>query len=68
MKLLILIIAVTLTGCATPPKWLAAHYNNQDPCQRDPYISYCGASHSTYIYATPNNSANGPRVGYIRNK
>jgi hypothetical protein len=48
MKIIILLVAVALTGCASPPQWLADHYNSQDLCQsrnwpmgREP--SYCGA-------------------------
>jgi starvation-inducible outer membrane lipoprotein len=62
MKTLILILALTLVGCATPPKWLAAHYNNQDPCQRDPYLQYCGASNGRAIIYDINNA----RIGHIQ--
>ena len=34
MKLILtLITGLFLTGCATPPQWLANHYDSQDPCQ-----------------------------------
>ena len=49
MKPLIIILALTLGGCATPPKWLATMYDNQDPCQKDPYLQYCGAAGSVQV-------------------
>jgi len=36
VKALGLIILAMLSGCAT-------FYDNQDPCQSEPYPSYCGA-------------------------
>lgn len=48
MKTLILALAVLLTGCATPPQWLANMYDSNDPCQRvelieqGKYPSWCG--------------------------
>jgi len=33
MKLIILAVTVILTGCATPPQWLANHFDRQDSCQ-----------------------------------
>ena len=75
MKILILFVAVTLTGCAgNPPKFLADFYDAQDPCQLqnirgttlDQKVqnmpSWCGSSGKrTYIY---NNQ--GARLGYIK--
>ena len=29
----ILLICLMLTGCATPPQWLATMYDSNDPCQ-----------------------------------
>jgi len=41
MKVLILVISMlSLSGCA-------AYFDAQDPCQRQPYPSFCGASMST---------------------
>lgn len=56
MKILLMAICLTLTACAQPPKFLAAMYNNNDPCQRveliktGQYPSFCGASSGkTYV-------------------
>ena len=76
MKILVFLVAVTLTGCAgTPPKFLADFYDSQDPCQLqnirgttlDEKVanmpSWCGASSGRkYIY---NNQ--GRQVGYTKN-
>lgn len=50
-----------LSGCASPPQWLADHYNSQDLCQsrnwpmgREP--SYCGAG----AYSRPAVTITGP--------
>jgi starvation-inducible outer membrane lipoprotein len=32
MKLLIIALAASLTACATPPSWLANHYDRADIC------------------------------------
>lgn len=68
MKILIAVIAVGLTACATPPQWISNYYNSQDPCQsvgRAPNTappSWCGASRSrTNIY-----NSNGNFIGYTR--
>jgi len=53
MKYIFIIIALALTGCAQPPKFLADMYDNNDPCQRidliktGQYPSYCGAGKGT---------------------
>lgn len=69
MKNIILITALLLTGCATPPRWLAHMYDSQDPCQVKNYggdwskiPSYCGSTNNR-IYIYDNNSA---RIGYIK--
>jgi starvation-inducible outer membrane lipoprotein len=57
MKNLIVILSVVLTGCASPPTWLANYYNSQDKCQNYyqvpnyQYPNYCGASKGT-VYIT----------------
>ena len=71
MKLLILFVILTLTGCATPPSFLAAMYDNADMCQRKNYTGtqpgYCGAADSrTYYYVTRNNSPLGEQAGYAK--
>lgn len=45
-------ITTLLSGCATPPQWLAEHYNSQDPCQARGRANYtlpqfCGAAGAT---------------------
>ena len=40
MKFILAIVTVCLTGCAT-------FYDSQDPCQREPYPSFCGAGNLT---------------------
>jgi len=67
MKILILLVAVGLSGCATPFQMYAHYLNTQDPCQRQNnggvYPEWCGAGGGkTYIY---NNQ--GARVGYTKN-
>ena len=66
-------ITVLLTGCATPPRWLAAHYNSQDMCQQrnnpDRQLpSFCGAGSAgrTTVYATPTGNPIGREVGYTK--
>lgn len=49
MKILMVFIAVTLTGCATPPRFLAAIYDGADRCQRDVNLSWCGAGSGTTL-------------------
>lgn len=41
-------ITITLSGCATPPPWLAHYFDSQDPCQSRgeahyKYPNFCGA-------------------------
>jgi hypothetical protein len=51
--ILMAVIVVNLTGCATPPRFLAAMYDNNDPCQQThliktgEYPSFCGAGSGT---------------------
>ena len=52
MKTILVVLALTLTGCAQPPRWLANMYDNNDPCQSKgvanyQYPSFCGASAGT---------------------
>lgn len=57
MKLLIVILTLALTACATPPQFLANHYNKQDPCQHYgkvdnyqlPDYCYKNYSYNTYV-------------------
>lgn len=75
------LITLALTGCATPPQWLAAVYDNNDMCQfqnvpgrtnnekvlNQP--SYCGAgAKRQYIYATPRNQPLGAPTGYVNSR
>lgn len=69
MKLTALLLSLTLVGCAVPPRWLAAHYNSQDPCQSAKTMpDWCGAGGSgrATIYSTPNGNPVGAPVGYIK--
>lgn len=69
MKTVALLLSLTLVGCATPPRWLASHYNSQDPCQNVKTMpDWCGAGSSgrATIYATPYGSPIGAPVGYIK--
>lgn len=82
MKTAILVLSLTLAGCAgKPPSLLAAMYNNNDPCQlqnlkgttMDEKVanmpSFCGASgNRQYIYSTPKNQAVGAPVGYVKTR
>lgn len=70
MKTIIVLAAILLTGCATPPAFLANHYNNMDPCQAHrperaqgyQRPNWCGASNDrVYLY----NNAGQP-LGYIK--
>jgi len=53
--ILMAVILLNLTACATPPQWLANYYNNNDPCQSRgqenyQYPSWCGVgSGRTYV-------------------
>lgn len=73
MKSLVSIILVAaLTGCATPPRFLAASFNSGDVCQnyrKDPtwqLPSYCGSGNRTTIYSTPHGAPLGYPVGYVK--
>lgn len=67
MKTAILILSLTLVGCATPPQWLASYYNNQDPCQNvNNQPNWCGGGSRTYIYTTPHQQPLGIQSGYIK--
>lgn len=67
--IIVILMLLLLSGCATPPQWLANHFDSQDPCQRYPHPSWCGASSGrTVIYSTPNNQPLGARIGYTKQK
>lgn len=71
MKTLMAItITVAITGCASPPRWLATHFDNMDPCQRvNAQPSWCGASAGrTVIYSTPHQQPLGAQIGYTKNR
>ncbi len=63
-----IILSMTLlTGCATPPQWLANHYNSLDPCQRDTMPSWCGSTNGRMtIYTTPYGQPLGAPTGYVQ--
>jgi len=73
MKYILVVIALSLTGCATPPRWLASHFDSLDPCQikdwRDPQPKFCGASAGrTTIYSTPQGQPLGAPIGYTKSR
>ena len=71
MKILMaVILAITLTGCASPPRWLAAHFDAMDPCQNvNAMPQWCGAaSGRTVIYSTPHQGPLGAQIGYTKNR
>ena len=39
MKLFLIVVVVCLSGCSS----IADYYDSQDPCQQQPYPSFCGA-------------------------
>jgi len=39
MKMIMLALAVVLSGCATPPQWLANHFDRGDICQTREFAS-----------------------------
>ena len=53
MKIILMAVILALTGCASPPRFLAAMYDNNDPCQQThliktgEYPSFCGAGSGT---------------------
>lgn len=71
IKFILILIAVLLTGCATPPQFLAEMYDRNDPCQTRAELGrpagyqrpdWCGAaSGRRYIYNNQNQ-----RIGYVR--
>lgn len=69
-RVTIVLVALTLTACATPPRWVSAMYNNQDACQVKNPPSYCGSgsSNRATIYTTPHQQPIGYSAGYIRTK
>lgn len=71
---LLTITCCILGGCGTygEPLFLAAIYDNNDPCQRQNWVNgqqprYCGAGSSrTYIYTTPHQAPIGTQSGYLK--
>lgn len=51
--ILITVIVLNLTACATPPRFLAQMYDNNDPCQQThliktgQYPNWCGSGSGT---------------------
>ena len=64
------ILILSLTGCASPPRWLAAHFDAMDPCQNPKSMpTWCGASAGrTLIYSTPHQQPLGAQIGYTKNR
>jgi len=71
MKYRLVLSVLLLTGCATPPAWLASYFDHGDPCQTRPELArppgyqmpnWCGAALGRRsIYNTADQ-----RVGYIK--
>lgn len=71
MRTLILLTAILLTGCATPPAWVADMYDRNDPCQARAELgrpagyerpNWCGsAGNRVTIYNTKRQA-----IGYIK--
>lgn len=77
-KISLLVLVLLLTGCATPPQWLANTYDRNDPCQTGQFSeaerlrlgravgyqmpSWCGAS-SGRVYIYNNGNV---QQGYIK--
>lgn len=57
-----LLLALAVSGCATPPQFLADMYNRADPCQRPPYADFCGASSGRVTIYSPQGNA----IGYVK--
>lgn len=73
MKYLLIIPIIFITGCATPPRWLAAHYDSMDRCQvqnwQQVQPKYCGSSAGrTTIYSTPQGQPLGAPIGYTQSR
>lgn len=61
-NMVLILISVVLTACATPPQWVSDYFNAQDPCQKTQTPGYCGAGNNRiWVYNT-----NNQRAGYIR--
>ena len=52
MKILIVALTLSLTGCGTygEPLLLARMFDRNDPCQREPSPQWCGASAGVTVY------------------
>lgn len=67
MKFVIVALTLILTGCATPPQWLADMYDSNDRCQNYYKVpnyqspSYCGAGGGR-AYTTRDYYSNRPLV------
>ena len=57
MKLFLTVVVVCLSGCSS----IADYYDSQDPCQQQPYPSFCGSSKRILIY-----DSSGTVTGYIK--
>ena len=56
--LILVVVLLSLTGCSS----IANYYDSQDPCQQQPYPSWCGASDKRIVIY---NTRNEP-VGYTK--
>ena len=75
-----LALALLLTGCATPPPFLANYYDSRDPCQSQEFSKFDGTRLKPAGYSTKDfpdwcgassgrkriTNAHGQTLGYIR--
>ena len=73
MKILIaLLILSSLSGCATPPRFIANYYNSQDPCQsygkpqgwQRP--DWCYTNNNSYLVTTQRLGPGAARITVIK--
>ena len=79
-KLLCMCAVIMLSGCATPPPFLANHYDRKDPCQTQEFSKHDGSRLKPEGYAVKDfpawcgahrgrtriTNTHGQTVGYIR--
>lgn len=79
MKILFLAMILSLTGCATPPSWLANHFDRGDICQTREFADNgarlkpqnyqqpqgCGSTRSTIAVIR---NSQGQQIGVITNR
>ena len=67
-KLAVAMSVAALSGCATPPDWLANYYDSKDPCQAA-QVQRTGTMPSWCLAPKPAariQTSTGATIGYIR--